>query len=56
MHELKFELLEGEYFTVMIEHSGYLWLRTNLGNYFKSTDSPVEHIDFVRVYDNESIN
>ena len=42
-------LLEGEEIVGLVSHDGFLYVKTNLDRYFKSTQAPVEHIDFVEV-------
>lgn len=52
MKTIDFPLLEGERIVAMLEHEWFLWVKTNLDRYFKSTNVPVEHIDFVELTPN----
>lgn len=47
MNSVKLHLIEGEFIVSMVSYEGVLFVSTNLGRIFKSTDVPVEHIDFV---------
>ena len=49
MKHITFHLLEGERIIALLEHEGFLWVKTNLDRYFRSTQTPVEQIDFIEV-------
>jgi len=46
---IKLQMIEGEYIFTMLVHKGHLYLGTNLGRIFKSTDVPAEYVDFVEL-------
>lgn len=46
---LKFFLLEDEYFVDMWVDMDCLYVKTNLDRVFKSTNVPVENIDFIEI-------
>lgn len=51
MKSLKFEMLEGEYIIDMWVDMDRLYIKSNLDRIWKSTDVPIENVDFIEVKD-----
>jgi len=49
MQSIRFYMVEGEYIVSMWTELDFLFIKTNLDRVFKSTNTPVENIDFIEV-------